>query len=272
MKQRRSLISILIVMVWCFVPPSTFAQCLYGADTCLQGYVWREASPNDHVCVTGAARTQAAADNSQADARRVSGSDGCQSGFVWREAFPGDHVCVTALTRAQTAVDNKRNDARRDLSCSACRNGREVVIPSTDATDPAVVVEFHFANGGLVKASSDSPLDIVKVPVSGSPVRIIAKATDEQGVKDVQLLIGTQKCSFGGGSASCSGPGLLVGPTASNPDAGTPGQTGCAERLVGHDVQVIKTPSRSVSHEVSVHALNFEDRKVSLPLIRLERR
>lgn len=272
MKQRRSLISILIVMIWCFVPISTFAQCLFGADTCLRGYVWREASPNDHVCVTGAVRTQAAADNSQADARRVSGSDGCQSGFVWREAFPGDHVCVTALTRAQTAVDNKRNDARRDISCSACRNGQQVVIPSTDATDPAVVIEFHFANGGLVKASNDSPLDTVKVPVSGSPVRIIAKATDEQGVKDVQLWIGTQKCSFGGGLASCSGPGLLVEPTASSPDAGTPGQNGCAERLVGHDVEVTRTSTGSVSHEVSAHALNFEGRKISISLIHLEGR
>lgn len=259
-------------MVWCFVPISTFAQCLYGADTCLQGYVWREAFPNDHVCVTGAARTQAAADNSQADARRVSGSDGCQSGFVWREAFPGDHVCVTALTRAQTAVDNKRADARRDLRCTACRNGREVIIPSADATDPAVAIEFHFANGGLVKTSSDSPLDTVKVPVTGSPVRIIAKATDEQGVKDVQIWIGTEKCSFGGGSASCSGPDLLVAPTASNPDAGTPGQNGCAERLVGHDVEVNRTSQGSVSHQVSVHALNFEGREIRIPIIRLKSR
>ncbi|GCE18699.1 hypothetical protein KDK_24990 [Dictyobacter kobayashii] len=42
----------------------------YGSDTCIQGYVWREAFANDHVCVTPQERSQAAYDNSQA-ANRV---------------------------------------------------------------------------------------------------------------------------------------------------------------------------------------------------------
>ena len=37
--------------------------------TCLQGYVRREAYPGDDVCVTGAVRAQAAADNAQTAAR-----------------------------------------------------------------------------------------------------------------------------------------------------------------------------------------------------------
>jgi hypothetical protein len=32
----------------------------YGADTCLNGYVWREATPTDHVCVTPMVRLQTA--------------------------------------------------------------------------------------------------------------------------------------------------------------------------------------------------------------------
>ena len=28
------------------------AQAPFGPDTCLQGYVWRDAFPDDHVCVT----------------------------------------------------------------------------------------------------------------------------------------------------------------------------------------------------------------------------
>jgi hypothetical protein len=40
-------------------------------DTCLQGYVWREAVPGDHVCVTPETRAQAAEDNSLAASRRV---------------------------------------------------------------------------------------------------------------------------------------------------------------------------------------------------------
>lgn len=279
MKRGHSFISLLAILVWCLIPISALAQCLFGPDTCLQGFVWREASPTDHVCVTGDTRTQAAADNGQADARREPGGgpfgpDTCRQGFVWREAFPGDHICVTGLTRAQTAADNKRADARRDLTCSACRNGHEVVIPATDTTDPTIAVEFHFANGGLVSVSSATPTTRVRVPASGSPVRIVAKASDEQGVKDVQLWIGTKKCSSTPGSdaVSCSGPGLQGRPTASNPDNGTPGQNACAERLVGHNVEVKKTPTRSVSHEVRIIGENFGARTIQLPPIRLEAR
>ena len=38
----------------------------YGYETCKQGYVWREATTSDKVCVTPATRDQARYDNSQA--------------------------------------------------------------------------------------------------------------------------------------------------------------------------------------------------------------
>ena len=38
----------------------------YGAFSCRSGYVWREASPSDLVCVTPETRTQTAYDNSMA--------------------------------------------------------------------------------------------------------------------------------------------------------------------------------------------------------------
>ena len=92
-------------------------DCSYGPDTCLLPYVWREASPADHVCVTGETRSQAAYDNSQADARRNPyggpyGPDTCLFGYVWREAFPGDHVCVSGETRSQAAYDNSQASSR----------------------------------------------------------------------------------------------------------------------------------------------------------------
>lgn len=43
----------------------------YGPDTCISGYVWREAVANDRVCVTPAVREQAARDNSQRQFRVV---------------------------------------------------------------------------------------------------------------------------------------------------------------------------------------------------------
>ncbi|GGP72024.1 hypothetical protein GCM10010185_51760 [Saccharothrix coeruleofusca] len=89
----------------------------YGPDTCRQGWVWREAVPGDHVCVTPQTRQQSWDDNAQAAARREPGGgpfgpDTCRQGWVWREAVPGDHVCVTPQTRWQALDDNGRAAAR----------------------------------------------------------------------------------------------------------------------------------------------------------------
>lgn len=87
------------------------AQAPFGPDTCLQGYVWRDAFPDDHVCVTPETRAQADGDNSQAAVRRQPGGGAygpntCSQGYVWREARPEDHVCVSPEIRAQAAADN----------------------------------------------------------------------------------------------------------------------------------------------------------------------
>jgi hypothetical protein len=82
----------------------------YGPDTCIQGYVWREAIPSDHVCVTPAVRDRTQQENATVVERRDPtgpyGSNTCKSGFVWREAFDGDTVCVTPDIRSQTKADN----------------------------------------------------------------------------------------------------------------------------------------------------------------------
>jgi hypothetical protein len=89
-------------------------------DTCIQGYVWREAISGDHVCVTPQARDQAAEDNRLAndDSRRsptggAYGPDTCVQGYVWRVVVPSDLVCVTPETRDQVQQDNRLADSRR---------------------------------------------------------------------------------------------------------------------------------------------------------------
>ncbi len=88
----------------------------YGPDSCVNGYVWREAFQGDLVCVTPDVRTQAANDNSQASSRvdpnAAYGPDACLTGYVWREAFQGDLVCVTPDVRAQAADDNNHASER----------------------------------------------------------------------------------------------------------------------------------------------------------------
>ncbi|MGI5132294.1 serine hydrolase domain-containing protein [Pseudonocardia sp. CA-107938] len=83
----------------------------YGPDTCVNGFVWREARPDDHVCVTPETRTLTAEENAAAESRRDPGHGGygplaCAVPYVWREAFDGDAVCVPVDRRTQARDDN----------------------------------------------------------------------------------------------------------------------------------------------------------------------
>jgi hypothetical protein len=103
------------------------ASCSYGPDQCKVGYVWRDAyngpiQGHDHVCVTGAERTEAQSDNLLADKRRSLnggpyGRNTCLYGFVWREANPFDQVCVTGETRSETARQNREAFDKIDPMC-----------------------------------------------------------------------------------------------------------------------------------------------------------
>jgi hypothetical protein len=76
---------------------------------CAEGFVWREAFPNDHACVSPSTRAQAAADNLAGPSRIFPIGPPiviCLPGYVWREANADDHVCVAPSTRMETARDN----------------------------------------------------------------------------------------------------------------------------------------------------------------------
>lgn len=106
------LIATLTAGVACLgLTPAAAAPASYDPDACVEGYVWRLTSPDDHVCVPQAVQDQAAADNSQEDARRNPeggpyGPATCVQGYVWREATPEDLVCVVPETRTTTAQEN----------------------------------------------------------------------------------------------------------------------------------------------------------------------
>jgi hypothetical protein len=99
---------------------------------CLQGYVWREGSASDHVCVSGATRSATAAQNAAGPSHRAGGGaygpDTCNQGFVWRDAFANDHVCVSGAVRTQAAADNAQasnrvNPARITYGPNTCQQG-----------------------------------------------------------------------------------------------------------------------------------------------------
>jgi hypothetical protein len=106
-------------------PATAFADPLpYGPDTCIQGFVWREAGPGDVVCVTPPVRDSTAQQN-QAAAQNVEPNGGaygpntCKQGFVWREAFSGDTACVTPAVRSQAASDNAAAASRKAANAPA---------------------------------------------------------------------------------------------------------------------------------------------------------
>lgn len=93
----------------------------YEIDACRDGYVWREAIPNDHVCVIPESREQARQDNALRDSRISStdhtyGPDTCIIGYVWREVVPSDHTCVLPDIRTQTQVENSQAENNRVVS------------------------------------------------------------------------------------------------------------------------------------------------------------
>jgi hypothetical protein len=99
-----------------------------GSDTCVKGYVWRQATPDDHVCVTPAVRSQTQSENAQAydnadPTKGVYGPNTCSSPYVWRIADDLDYVCVTPATRAQTLADNAAAGSRHIHGSDTCVQG-----------------------------------------------------------------------------------------------------------------------------------------------------
>ena len=88
----------------------------YGPATCRSGFVWREASPTDLVCVPPEARNRVAQENATAAERWRGGAEGrhsCKRAYVYREAFPGDNVCVTPESYDLAAEENALGPGRR---------------------------------------------------------------------------------------------------------------------------------------------------------------
>lgn len=107
------LVTLAVVIGGLAFPTQSSAQQLpYGPDTCKNGFVFREAYPNDHVCVTPKVRQQVATDNAHTQENYQLGGgpygkETCKNGLVWREARPQDHVCVTPEQRQQAVDDNR---------------------------------------------------------------------------------------------------------------------------------------------------------------------
>lgn len=130
----------------------------FGPDTCLQGFVWREARNGDTVCVTPAVRARTAQENANPLANRqpgggASGPDTCLQGFVWRDAFAGDHVCVTPNIRSDAAADNAAANSRKQAN--APKPAPAPVPAPAPAPKQGPAVSWQPRLGGLTATITD---------------------------------------------------------------------------------------------------------------------
>jgi hypothetical protein len=106
----------------------------HDPDTCKPGWVWREARPTDHVCVTDETRRETAAENAVRGSRMAGhGNYTCKSPFVWREAYPGDRVCAPVESRNRAHKDNAAAAGRRAPNPCAAIDGTSNGIPWGDS-------------------------------------------------------------------------------------------------------------------------------------------
>jgi len=122
-------------------PASAAAPLPYGPDTCKNGFVFREAYPDDHVCVTPGVRQRVAQDNATARDRvqpggGAFGPDTCKTGWVWREARAQDHVCVSTQQRTQAANDNRLAYSRQQARLAEGAPKPPKARPPVEAVGP----------------------------------------------------------------------------------------------------------------------------------------
>ncbi|OEO33124.1 hypothetical protein VW23_008150 [Devosia insulae DS-56] len=99
----------------------------FGNETCRSGYVWREATVDDLICVLPEVRDQALADRAEAEAGRNVAA-GCAEGLVPRNANPNDTACTTPEIAADVIEENQRHESRKLLSGAAFAGTRRVEL------------------------------------------------------------------------------------------------------------------------------------------------
>jgi hypothetical protein len=116
--QRRQIFPALVIPVLTFLIPlalllTTFtSEARAQSDECADGFVWREAFPDDHVCVSPQVRDMVKRQNHDAGQFTTQEGQECAPGYVFRMAGPRDQVCVTEDERDQAEQDNRMAETR----------------------------------------------------------------------------------------------------------------------------------------------------------------
>lgn len=92
---------------------SAFSQCAVISEDpsrcppapCKRGFVHRQATPTDYVCVLPEGRIRVSQENAVGPQNKRLNT--CIDSYVWRETRPSDHVCVKPPRRERARIDNE---------------------------------------------------------------------------------------------------------------------------------------------------------------------
>jgi hypothetical protein len=119
----------------------------YGPDTCIDGFVWRNARDGDPVCVTPSTRDMVAQENADPGAHKdpngAYGPQSCAQGYVWRQAFDGDTICVTPDIRSQTLADNAAAASRKAANKPAPQASNDTVALQVTGGGRASTIDVY---------------------------------------------------------------------------------------------------------------------------------
>jgi hypothetical protein len=159
----------------------------YGPDTCIDGFVWRNARSGDAVCVLPETRDQVAQENADPGAHEdpngAYGPQSCAQGYVWRQAFDGDTICVTPEIRTATLADNAAAASRKAAnqpSPSAPSSSNQGVVLQATGTGTASTIDVYDPNAVPRQYNAALPYahSVGAAPKSGQLYEIVVLGKD----------------------------------------------------------------------------------------------
>lgn len=108
----------------------------YGPDTCKQGFVWRDAVPGDHICVTPERRQKVADDNALASTRKPTQAPPSGEDLVNPPAGTGCPPAVLGKPRPSDFVSPDCNPFTGQRYCIEGFVGRAATMQDTVCVEP----------------------------------------------------------------------------------------------------------------------------------------
>ncbi|HYJ38634.1 MAG TPA: hypothetical protein VEV87_08455 [Chitinophagaceae bacterium] len=155
-----------------------------------------------------------------------------------------------------------------DINCknsNKCFSGTSITIPSSDLTTSTTIMDVHMSNKPITSVTSASSPDSAAIG-GNDTVTIIAKGTDPEGIKDIQIWVEETWWN-----PSITGPTLLSAPEVRNVDNSTAGAKGCTERLATLNLYIKQRRKQATSYRIRTWstAVNFGGAKVNSAVVTL---